>query len=400
MLTKSQTIKYINLKDRHYHDCFHGEFFLTNMNFFFAVSLWLLMLMPTVTAFVASPMPIDRVVFSWVDENGETQSATDTEAPWTLPKIKGQANKSLPYFSKPGKKTITITAFNTDTVIKTDVLEFNVVDTRAARSVVPVTKSDIQSATSPVPVDRVVFSWIDENGISQSATDSIAPWTLPNIEEQGGQMLPYLSKPGKKVITATAFNIDNIIKTEILEFDVIDSRIGRCDNLIKNSDMQLGYNGFWKPSSRGTLVDATTAFGKPVTAIRHSRIRFTSGGPTYLSANNMDYTCLSRGSTWEINAQIGLLSDTKGVPCTIGQSCPIVAISITDSEGNVVRAHSGSEYVGGIWNRNSFNNLKSTFTLPKSDRWNGSVGAVNIEITGYSGSANYIIDNFSILRVT
>jgi hypothetical protein len=253
---------------------------------------------------------------------------------------------------------------------------------------------------SPMPVDKVIFSWIDEMGKSESVTDTQAPWALPRIEGQNYQMLPYLSTPGKKVITATAYNSDAVLKSQILEFEIIDSRIGRCDDLIVNSDLSSGYSGYWNPSSRGQLENVQTVFGKSVTAIRHSREPFTYGGPSYSSAKNMDFSCVTPGSSWEVNAQIGLIRSPsdKGVACIMGKSCPTAVITITDSSGNRILRHKASTYEGGVWNRNSFNNLKSTMTMPKSSEWDGTIRSIRVEIRGYRGTANFVVDSFSILR--
>jgi hypothetical protein len=253
------------------------------------------------------------------------------------------------------------------------------------------------TALSTVPIDKVVFSWIDEMGVSQSVTDSEAPWSLPKVVGNDYAPLPYFTTTGKKRITATAYYLDRILKSEVLEFDIVDSRIGRCDNLIKNADMSLGYQGYWSPSARGVLAIAKIIFGKSVLAIRHTRPRLTTGGPIYISGN-LDNSCLTRGSTWEVNSQIALLSGTKGVACTVGKSCPTAIITITDSAGAIVTKHIASKYVGVTWKSGSFNNLKSLFTLPKSDKWNGSIGSVKIEISGHNGSADYVLDSFSLLR--
>jgi hypothetical protein len=97
----------------------------------------------------------------------------------------------------------------------------------------------------------------------------------------------------------------------------------------------------------------------------------------------MDYTCLTPGSKWKINTSIGLFSNpttTTGIPCTIGKSCQTDKFTVTDPTGHIIQDHSGSEYFAWIWHCNTFNHIKSTFTLPTSDQWDGTIGSVNIEI--------------------
>jgi hypothetical protein len=254
------------------------------------------------------------------------------------------------------------------------------------------------SVVSSSAVDKVVFSWVDDYGVSQSITDTAAPWSLPGSDDGKNVPFLYLSTPGKKLITATAFSLENVVKSKVLEFEVIDSSAGQCDNLIANSDMSLGNKGYWRASRFGKFQSASQVFGQPATAIRYSRRLIRRGGPIYLTEQNMDYSCLTPGSSWEISTSLALLkSNNDGEFCVLGLNCPMITMSVSDSAGDVVFELLSRDYEETDWSNDSWNRIRKEFTLPSSDRWDGSVGSVVVKINGYTGTADLLVDDFSIV---
>jgi hypothetical protein len=268
----------------------------------------------------------------------------------------------------------------------------------------------ICSVRAGLPVDKVVFSWVDDSGVTQSVTDTSAPWALPTMTgDNKYQPLTYLSTPGKKRIIATAFAIDQQIKTQILEFEIINSNEGRtaskrCSNLITNSDMASGYQGYWKTINGGKLSNMNETLGSPGTAMRYTPSLFTNAGIRYRSKQNIDRTCLAPDTTYEVTTQLLLipqLTTTTDGTCTVGVDCPRVGIIIVDNTGNTIIDIKSQDYTDGSWDDSGlWNTLTSRFTLPSQQTWDGSVKSVQIDITGFSRFMDLVVDNFSIVPVT
>jgi hypothetical protein len=268
--------------------------------------------------------------------------------------------------------------------------------------------------------DNVVFTWVDDNGATQSITQTQGPWTLPVQQNGAYESFPYLSTPGRKVISATAYRNSELVRSLILSFDMIDSSSkvdsSQCSNLIANSDMALGYEGYWKSSTlrSGEFSNINSAFGS-TSALRFSRqggIIRRGGSAAYMANenDNMNYGCLTPGSSWTINAKVGLIQAssqilrrantnnvvTDGVACFLTFNCPEVSVTVADSSGVVLTKHSSRDYVSDKWDKDSFNEIRTTFVLP--DTYDvSSIGSVTIEIKGYSSFADLLIDEFSIV---
>ena len=134
-----------------------------------------------------------------------------------------------------------------------------------------------------------------------------------------------------------------------------------CSDLIANSDMELGHEGFWIDNGFGSL---SVADGFESTSALHFSNRvFTWNGPTY--AAGMDYGCLRPGSRWIIRAQMKLvdIETGGGFVCDIATSCPAVRVELFDSDGYQILVKKLRQYPNS-WNPLNFNLFEATFELP------------------------------------
>jgi len=177
-----------------------------------------------------------------------------------------------------------------------------------------------------------------------------------------------------------------------------------CSNLIENSDMELGVDGFWlEGDGFFGFLEATTMGYESSMALRYVGGFLSTHGPSFNSEENMDVSCLTPGSRWELSARIRLTNSIFGwgEVCWTSWTCPGVQITITDAQGADVVSFFSREYVGNSWNTDLFNEIRKGFLLPSSSDWDGSVGDVSITIDGYFvwWFSALILDDFAIRRV-
>jgi hypothetical protein len=170
---------------------------------------------------------------------------------------------------------------------------------------------------------------------------------------------------------------------------------GNCDNLILNSDMELGFEGFWNGNKgKFNVVEGFNA----TRAIQHvAMMRRRATGPSYAAKSNVDLACLMSGSKWELSARFRLSSaqSGKGAMCDLKSSCPQVEIVVKDLSGKQIFRVASRDYVQDAWYRNSFNELRTFFQLPSE--WNGTVDSISIAVNGYWPALRAVsIDDFAI----
>ena len=171
-----------------------------------------------------------------------------------------------------------------------------------------------------------------------------------------------------------------------------------CSNLISNSDMERGYQGYWS----GSLENVNGGFNGSALALKHvGRLTSRSPGPSY-NTTLINKACLTPGSSWEVSAQVRLimLVFDRGAKCDIGSNCPAISVVLKDTAGQVVANISSRKYPSGSWRSNTFNTLSTTFQLPPLTSWNGSIGSVEIGIRGYRPTMRHLIfDNFVVKKL-
>ena len=170
--------------------------------------------------------------------------------------------------------------------------------------------------------------------------------------------------------------------------------------------MEFGVEGYWeKGSGLLTLLQTSTGY-QSSTALEYFgglfALLFGTQGPSYNARENMDMTCLTPGSKWELSAQIRLLFPFfgGGADCALGSSCPKVELVLLDDRGTQIVALEADDYLKA-WDANGFNELRTTLELPPSG-WDGRVSTVSIEIGGYFGwlfSSTLVVDDFAIRRL-
>jgi len=169
--------------------------------------------------------------------------------------------------------------------------------------------------------------------------------------------------------------------------------------------MESGVRNYWQsgggffPSSFGT----TTGYNSP-TALQYNAGLFAGifgdKEPFYNSEENMDISCLTPGSTWELRAMVKLKGVLFGwgASCRSGETCPEIQITVFDGRGASVLSLATSNYANDSWSADTFNEIRSTFTLPSSG-WDGSVSNVSIVIGGYFSwlvTSPLVLDDFAI----
>lgn len=172
-----------------------------------------------------------------------------------------------------------------------------------------------------------------------------------------------------------------------------------CSNLISNSDMERGYEGYWL----GSLENVNGGFNGSALALKHvGRLASRSPGPSY-NTTLVDKSCFTPGSIWEVSAQVRLvmLIFNRDAGCDIGSNCPAIRLILKDTAGQVVANIYSRNYPSGTWRSSAFNSLSTTFQLPSTTAWNGSVGSVEIGIRGYRPTTRHLIfDNFVVRKIS
>ena len=170
-----------------------------------------------------------------------------------------------------------------------------------------------------------------------------------------------------------------------------------CQNVIYNSNMERGYQGYWS----GPLENAKGGFNGSAVALKHTGMT-RSPGPSY-NATLVDKQCFTPGSLWEVSAQVRLtmVIFNRSAGCDIRRSCPAFLVTVKDTTGQVVASMTSRNYPSGRWRNEAFNLLNTTFQLPTSTSWNGSVGSVEIGLRGYQAYIRHLIfDNVVMRRIS
>lgn len=154
----------------------------------------------------------------------------------------------------------------------------------------------------------------------------------------------------------------------------LEGYLEKCSDLIANSDMEEDWREFWDKIGLGSF--AQVAGYNSDTAIRYSGIG--RSGFKYNSDSNMDYSCLTPGSTWEITARMKLTNKRNGVEtsCSTRWTCPRVRIELRDASSAIVMSVSIREYESPVWNSRTFNRFRTKVTLPWG--WDGSISDFSI----------------------
>lgn len=174
--------------------------------------------------------------------------------------------------------------------------------------------------------------------------------------------------------------------------DVKPASRDECANLISNSDMEHGHNGYWEStSSFFTYVSDVPGYHSP-TAIQHQALR-SSEGLRFKTETNMNFGCLAFRTTWQLSAQIRLETPFgAGVSC--GAHCPQVNLVLYSVRDQLVFDLRSRDYAI-LWDPNGFNLLQTEFEVPKR-KWNGVITKVDIIIDGYDSRNKLIVDDFAI----
>lgn len=188
--------------------------------------------------------------------------------------------------------------------------------------------------------------------------------------------------------------IDSVLMTLLsTEARFTTSVRSSCSNLVANSDMELGHEGFWIDNGFGSL--ATTDGYKSSSALHfHSRV-FTWNGPQYIAT--MDYSCLLPGSRWIIRAQMQLvdIETGGGFDCDIASTCPAVRVEIFDTDGYQILVKKLRQYPNA-WKPMEFNLFETTFELPDTFE---EVGDLIVDIRDFSMAAELVVDDFELQQV-
>ena len=161
--------------------------------------------------------------------------------------------------------------------------------------------------------------------------------------------------------------------------------------------MERGYQGYWS----GPLENAKGGFNGSAVALKHTGMT-RSPGPSY-NATLVDKQCFTPGSVWEVSAQVRLtmVIFNRSAGCDIRRSCPAFLVTVKDTTGQVVASMTSRNYPSGRWRNEAFNLLNTTFQLPTSTSWNGSVGSVEIGLRGYQAYIRHLIfDNVVMRRIS
>ena len=308
-----------------------------------------------------------------------TPSADPTQSPVRTPTLSPSASPSKPPTSQPSMKP---TAAPTTEVPS------------AAPTASPTSSPSIKS---PARTDSP-SAFPSATPADPATAPASTPLTLPPYASPNTADMPVPISPAPVPPPTAAPSPAPILPPVTTESNA------HCSNLIENSDMELGVDGFWlEGDGFFCSLEATTMGYESSMALRYVGGFLSTHGPSFNSEENMDVSCLTPGSRWELSARIRLTNSIFGWGelCWTSWTCPGVQITITDAQGAEVVSFFSREYVGNSWNTDLFNEIRTGFLLPSSSDWDGSVGDFSITVDGYVvwWFSALILDDFAIRRV-
>jgi hypothetical protein len=175
----------------------------------------------------------------------------------------------------------------------------------------------------------------------------------------------------------------------------------QCSNMVSNSDMELGYSGYWTTfAATDTLSNVQPGY-ESSTAIKYTKSS-TFSGPTLITNDSTKFklSCITNDTTaLIISSQVQLLRKNMfgiGAACDIKKTCPALHVVIKNARGRIILNRKERSYVGTVWNANAFNSFQAIIPLPTIPNWFTSISDITIRFGSYSARADILLDNFSI----
>jgi hypothetical protein len=181
----------------------------------------------------------------------------------------------------------------------------------------------------------------------------------------------------------------------------ISSPSNACKNMVSNSDIELGYSGYWTTYSSTDNLSLEKPGYQSATALKYSKTT-SAAGPKLITtdSNKFKLSCTTNNTKkWIVSAQIRLLrKDMQGVGgiCELKRTCPALHVLIKNTNGKVILQNIVRSYVDVVWNANAYNTFHTTVTLPTIPNWFTAIGEISIRFGLYSSRFDLLLDNFSI----
>ena len=191
-----------------------------------------------------------------------------------------------------------------------------------------------------------------------------------------------------------------------------DTWEGRCNNMIFNSDMELGLEGYWQAAGAGQIANNMPGYQSPL-AIRSWGRHRVWDGPQYLVQRDTYDGCVVPGSVWQLGARLRLVDPVtnEGMNCNVDPGydspkdfkrgddfCPKFTIYIRDSRGTLKTFHEGGYPEG--WKPDEYNLFQKRFTFPEPDGgWTGDVRNFRIVVSQMNPGADMLMDDVYFTRV-
>jgi len=196
-------------------------------------------------------------------------------------------------------------------------------------------------------------------------------------------------------------NVNNkLLHVDNVSMKLVPNEYKYCKNVILNSHMDLASIDLWDVDGAGSLsivkgpINAATI--PTDTSLRFGERKDYTDALLYTGWREIEYHCFKKGSSWTIVAKLQLVYRLTGlgVSCDVGKNCPAIRVIVKDASGERIFMEKYSDYAVS-WKADSFNLIKTSFTLPSSG-WDGSVSKVVLDIRDFAPEHDLLVGNIAM----
>lgn len=227
----------------------------------------------------------------------------------------------------------------------------------------------------------------------------------PVITELGFQTARVIFAIDERLASATEarFDVKSNVDGKLIYVDNVSMKLVPdesiyCEDVILKS--KSARERFWDVTGAGVLSIVQGPLDADPSVPTRQAIRFGgrkdfTDGIYYTGWRPIETACLEPGSSWKIAAQLQLVyrATGAGVSCVLDKECPAIRVIVKDAFGALIFTEKYQSYVP---NANGFNLFKSSFTLPSSASWDGTVGNVVLDIRYFPVEYDLIVGAFSM----
>jgi hypothetical protein len=205
-----------------------------------------------------------------------------------------------------------------------------------------------------------------------------------------------------KVFVYIKSNVNNkLIHVDNVSMKLVPDAYKYCKNVILNPRMNLASKDLWDIDGTGILSIVKGPINTDIvptdSSLRFGERKEYSDALLYTGWREIEYHCFKQGSSWTITAKMQLVDRLTGlgVSCDVDKNCPAIRVIVKDATGKRIFTEKYIDYAASAWKPDSFNLLKTSFTLPSSG-WDGSVSKIVLDIRDFNPELDLILGNMAM----